>query len=194
MAYNPQDRFFKKAKQEGYKARSIYKLEEIHQRWKILRPSDAVLDLGCAPGSWSQYVLKVLGPQGSLLALDLTPVTLKDPRAQFLTKDIFEMKTEEFVGSPYNVILSDMAPKTTGVVFADQAKSEALCEQVLDLTRDHLRPGGKLVMKLFMGGGAQELIKKARVIFEKVELLKPEGTRKESKEIFIVGLGFRSRK
>lgn len=191
MSYKPQDHYFKKAKKEGFLARSAYKLDEIQQKYKILRAHDKVLDLGCAPGAWSQIVLKILGKTGFLRGVDLKAVVLKAPNAEFMQKNIFDMQPEEFRETPYNCILSDMAPNTTGIMIRDQTLSEELCLKVLSICDQALKPGGNMVMKLFQGGGSKPVELAVKNRFEKYQMLKPNSTRKESKEIFIIGLRFR---
>lgn len=188
MTFNPKDHYFKKAKKEGFLARSAYKLDEIQQKYKILRAKDKVLDLGCAPGAWSQIILKILGNTGFVRGVDLKAVTLKAPNAEFVQKDIFATAIEEFKESPYDVIVSDMAPNTTGIVFRDQCLSEELCMKVIELSDALLRPGGHLVMKLFQGGGSKQIETEVKKRFEKLQMLKPSSTRKESKEIFLIGI------
>ena len=189
MAYNPQDYYFKKAKKEGFLARSAYKLDEIQKKYKVIRPHDKVLDLGCAPGSWSQVALKILGTTGKLRGIDLKSVNLSAPNAVFVQKDIFAVLDEEFLEAPYDCIISDMAPNTTGIAIRDQTLSEELCMKVIELSDRLLKPKGRLVMKLFMGGGTKQIQMEVKKRFEKYQLLKPSGTRKESKEIFVIGLG-----
>jgi 23S rRNA (uridine2552-2'-O)-methyltransferase len=192
MAFNPQDHFFKKAKKEGFLARSAYKLDEIQKRFRIIRPGHRVLDLGCAPGAWSQVALKIIGDRGFVEGIDLKEVSLSAPNARFQVRDAFELTPNDYEGELFDVVLSDMAPNTTGNAFTDQARSEALCDQVLFLAQSMLKPKGNLVMKLFMGGGAKELEMKTRSMFDSFKQIRPEGTRKESKEIFLVGMGFKN--
>lgn len=189
MPFNPQDHYFKQAKKDGYLARSAYKLLEVQKKFKIIKQGDKVLDLGCAPGSWSQVALELIGGKGLLEGFDLKPITLEAPNARFFVRDVFELKPEELNGFPYDVVISDMAPNTTGIVFTDQARSEQLCIKVLEVCQDMLKPNGNMVMKFFQGGGAKELEMQVRKQFKTVKHLKPLSTRKESKEIFIVGIG-----
>ncbi|OFZ12063.1 MAG: hypothetical protein A2Z20_07495 [Bdellovibrionales bacterium RBG_16_40_8] len=188
MSFRPQDHYFKKAKKEGFLARSAYKLDEIQKKYRIIRPSDKILDLGCAPGAWSQIILKILGASGRLRGVDLQAVKLTAPNAVFVKKNIFDMLVEEFAEAPYDSIVSDMAPNTTGIMIRDQTLSEELCFRVLELCDQLLKPGGHMVMKLFMGGGAKQVELEVKKRFDKCQLFKPQSTRKESKEIFIVGL------
>jgi 23S rRNA (uridine2552-2'-O)-methyltransferase len=188
MTFNPRDHYFKKAKKEGFLARSAYKLDEIQQKYRVLKPHNKVLDLGCAPGAWSQIILKVLGTTGYLRGIDLKAVTLRAPNAEFMERNIFDLAPEEFKEAPYDVIVSDMAPNTTGIMIRDQALSEELCLKVVDLCDLFLKPRGHLVMKLFQGGGTKAIETEVKKRFEKLQLLKPQSTRKESKEIFVIGL------
>ena len=191
MTYNPKDHYFKKAKKEGFLARSAYKLDEIQNKYRLIRPGDSVLDLGCAPGAWSQVILKIIGANGKLLGIDLKSVTLKSANAVFVQKDIFLMQAEEFIHAPYDCIVSDMAPNTTGIVFRDQCLSEELCQKVIALSDEYLKPKGRLVMKLFQGPGSKQIENEVKKRFDSIQLLKPLSTRKESKEIFVIGLGKR---
>lgn len=187
MGFNPQDHFFKKAKKEGFLARSAYKLDEVQKKYRVMKPGDKVLDLGCAPGAWSQIALKVVGGKGFVEGIDLKPVTLKAPNGHFFVRDVFDLKSEELQGFPFDVIVSDMAPNTTGIKSADQAKSEELCLKVLELCDQWLKPKGNMVMKFFMGAGSKALELEVKKRFEQVNQLRPDATRSESKEIFIIG-------
>lgn len=191
MGFNPQDHFFKKAKKEGFLARSAYKLEEIQKRHKILKKNDKVLDLGCAPGAWSQMSLKIVGPKGFVEGIDLKPVSLSAPNASFQVKDAFTLEAKDLMNEKFDVVISDMAPSTTGVIFRDQVLSEDLCMHVLELLPRFLKPEGHFTMKIFMGPGSQEIQMRTRKMFKAFKMLKPESTRKASKEIFIIGLGFK---
>lgn len=191
MAFNPKDHYFKKAKKEGFVARSAYKLDEIQKRHRILKRGDRVLDLGCAPGAWAQIALKIVGPQGSVDGVDLKEVNLSAPNAKFQVKDAFTLTEQDFTKVPFDVVLSDMAPNTTGVILRDQVLSEELCAHVLELLPKFLKPGGNFAMKLFMGPGSKDLEMRARKMFKTLKQLRPESTRKSSKEVFVIGLGFK---
>jgi 23S rRNA (uridine2552-2'-O)-methyltransferase len=193
MNYNPKDHFFKKAKAEDYLARSVYKLQEIDQKFKIIRKNDVIVDLGASPGSWSQYCLKTIGNQGKVIGIDLTEVSvIKDPRYIFYHEDIFRMNWPEELAKlnvkTVDVVLSDMAPKTTGIKFTDQMRSLELCEMALQFSNTYLRPGGHFVCKLFHGEQFKEFQTSIKKHFKKVEVMKPESTRKISKEIFLIGI------
>lgn len=195
--FNTKDRFFHKAKDEGFKARSVYKLSEIQQKYKVLKSGQNVIDLGCSPGSWSQYAHEQIGPSGKLLGIDLKPVDLKLARALFFQGNIieemnsgdFQVKIREFFGEEkVNVVVSDMAPNTTGIKSVDQARSLELCEMALDVAERFLKPHGAFVAKLFHSQEFTGFRKKLESSFEKVYALKPEATRSISKEIFLVAL------
>ena len=184
-----QDHFGKKAKSEGRPARSVYKLEEIDQRWKILRPGMRVLDLGCSPGSWLQYAAEKVGSKGHALGYDLKDIEISLPgHAEARIGDVFLVSVDE-LGGKVDVLLSDMAPATMGHHKTDALRSAGLAERALDLADRLLLPGGTVVVKLLEGGEIVELIKRMRLTYAKVERLRPKATRKESTEIFLIGLG-----
>lgn len=196
MAYNPHDYFFKKAKKENYAARSVFKLEEIDQRFRLLKGGQSVLDLGAAPGSWSQYASKKVGHGGRVLGIDLQAISLTLPNAIFVQgdmreKDIAALAREYEIRLPFDVVLSDMAPKTTGIRITDQARSLELCELALETAKKFLKPGGSFVAKLFHSEDFETYRSSLKACFNRVEVLRPKGTRKESKEIFLIGFGFR---
>ena len=187
-----QDHYTRQAKKDKYPARSVYKLKEIQQKNRIIRKGDAVLDLGCAPGSWLKYAAEVAGPSGRVVGIDLKPVTIDLPdQVEVRTGDIYEMLAalKEDAGSGYNVVLSDMAPATTGNKHVDAARSMGLCEAALYVAKDVLRPGGRFVCKIFQGPDFQAFLAEVRQSFKKHKIFKPQSSRKASREIFIIGLG-----
>jgi 23S rRNA (uridine2552-2'-O)-methyltransferase len=193
MAYNLQDYYFKKAKKEDFAARSVFKLEEINQRFKILRSGQKILDLGAAPGSWSQYCSKTVGAQGRVLGIDLQPIKITLPNALFVVTDLRSADLDQIIASsgitpPFDLVISDMAPRTTGVRITDQARSLELCELALNTAERFLKKGGSFVCKLFHSEGYEELRETIRKKFERVETLRPKSTRKESKEVFLIGI------
>lgn len=193
MSYNPRDRFFLKAKKENFAARSVYKLQEIDTKYRIFRNGQVCLDLGCSPGSWSQYASQKVGERGRVLGVDLQPVTVSLPNAVFIEADLRDLKLEDVFREhgfepPFDVVISDMAPKTTGIKFTDQARSMELCELALQTASRFLKPGGAFVCKFFESGDFAALRKQFQNVFRKVEFVKPESTRSMSKEIFFVGL------
>lgn len=193
MGFNPRDHYFKKAKEQNFAARSVFKLEEIDQKFRLFRPGQIVLDLGCSPGSWSQYASKAVGPQGRILGVDLQPVTVKLGNAVFVQADLHDLELvsvfrEQGFEPPFDLVLSDMAPKTTGIRMTDQARSMELCELALDVARKFLKTKGHFVCKLFHSDDFGKLRDEMKKTFSKVEAVKPDSTRKISKEIFLVGL------
>lgn len=192
-SFDPKDHFFRKAKAENFAARSVYKLQEIDERWKLLRPSDQVLDLGASPGSWSQYSAQRIGPRGRVLGIDLSPVSLKIKNASFVQADLrdvnFDLCLKDLgFGDLFDVVLSDMAPNTTGIRSVDQDRSFSLCEMALEVAEKHLKKSGNFVCKYFHSSDFKTLHTRLSRVFHRVEALKPESTRKISKEIFLIGL------
>lgn len=171
----------------------MFKLSEIDERHRVLAPGYRVLDLGCAPGSWLQYAATVVGPHGHLVGVDRAPIELDHPGFRMVTGDIHELDDAELTGDlgAFDVVLSDMAPDTTGIRHVDQARSELLFERALQLATAHLAPAGNFVAKLFMGPDFQRLIRQTRELFDKVKIVKPAGSRRESIEQYVVGLGFK---
>lgn len=185
------DPFTKKARREDYVARSVYKLEEIHQRERVLQNAKLILDLGAAPGSWTQYCLKA-APQAEIIAVDLSPLNVQDPRVIFFQEDIESVRLDEAVaGRPVDVVLSDMAPKTSGIPSSDVALSFELAAMAVRACDRFLKKGGHFVAKLFMGESFQDFEKMLKSRFEDVRLLRPESTRKHSREIFFIGKRFK---
>lgn len=191
--YARPDHHTRSAKAAGYPARSIFKLSEIDRRVGLLRAGQHVLDLGAAPGSWSKYVLERIGTSGRLLAVDLDALaTALGPNAEVVQADVRELP-DAVLGAlaPYDVVLTDMAPRTTGSRTADAWRSHELFTFALEVAERWLAPGGHFVGKLFMGEGFEEARAKVRLGFETVRLIRPETTRSVSHEIFVVGLGRR---
>ena len=193
MSYNPKDHYFRKAKEQNFAARSVFKLEEIDQKFKILKPGQTVLDLGASPGSWSQYSSQKVGTQGRILGVDLSPVTVSLKNAVFIQADLRDLNLQSvflehgFV-PPFDLVISDMAPKTTGIRITDQARSVELVELAMQIAQNYLRPGGHFVAKLFHCDDFSKLRDQIKKDFDRFEAVKPDSTRKISKEIFLVGL------
>lgn len=188
------DRYFKQAKREGKLARSVYKLEELNSRDRIIKPGDKVLDLGASPGSWLEYILGVIGDNGAACAVDLKPIDKKfKGRATFRLMDIMEMKGDEFseVTKEFDAIVSDMAPNTSGIRIMDQARSQELCEAVVRIACPMLKTGGNLVMKIFYGPETEFYRSRLAKEFATVKVRKPEACRDESTEHYFVCLGHR---
>jgi 23S rRNA (uridine2552-2'-O)-methyltransferase len=187
--YDPRDRFFRKAKEEGYRARSAYKLQEIQRRLRVLRPGGRVLDLGAAPGGWLQVAAHEVGPRGRVLGVDLEdipplPAPVQTWKADAFAPELLERLREE---GPFDAVLSDLAPRTSGVRGTDEARSIALAERALDLAGRLLRPGGSFVVKVFMGGDFERFLKAARQAFSRVKIVKPEASvARSSREVYLV--------
>ncbi len=190
---NRHDVYHRRARQQGFLARAVFKLEEIDQKVELLRHGDRVLDLGCAPGSWLQYCRTRVGPSGRLVGIDRAPLPAEIPGARLLVGDVLAITPEELRGdlAAFDVVLSDMAPDTTGVRHLDQARSENLFERALDLSEALLAPGGSFVGKLFQGPAFPDLVKRCRGMFETVKIIKPKGSRQQSIEQYVVGRGYR---
>lgn len=188
--YRRPDAFTKAAKAKGYPARSVFKLEEIDRRVRLLRAGQRVLDLGAAPGSWSMYAAQKIGPSGKLLAVDLTPITVAlGPNARASQGDALSLANEDLaLFAPYDVVLSDMAPSTTGSKIADQARSFELFMRAVQVAEALLAAGGAFVGKLFMSDDFVAARDALRALFAEVRTLRPEGTRSSSGEVFLVGL------
>lgn len=183
-----QDHYFHKAKGEGYVARSAYKLQEIDQKHSVFRKGQRVLDLGCSPGSWLQYAAKAVGPQGHITGIDLSPVKLQLPNfVSVFQADIYDKSTEAYLEQPFDVIISDMAPKTTGIRSVDAQRSYDLCEHVVLLADQFLKTDGHLLIKAFQGGAFGQLKQTFQQRYQKVKICKPQSSRKESVEIFLLG-------
>ncbi len=186
------DPFTKKAKKENYEARSVYKLEEIDKRERVMTGVTNVLDLGAAPGSWTQYCLKKIPAQGKVIAVDLAPLGFSHPQVIFLQESIEGLDLAPIIGSAQiDLVLSDMAPKTTGVHDTDVARSFDLASLALESAKRFLKPGGIFIVKLFMGDSFEEYRALLRSSFEQVRILRPESTRKHSREVFFVAKGFK---
>ena len=183
------DHYFHRAKREGYAARSAFKLEEIDRKHRLLHRGMRVLDLGCSPGSWLQYAAKRIGSEGCALGVDLQPVDVGLPKhVKTLQGDVFELTPEQLPPEPFDLVLSDMAPRTSGIRSMDADRSYTLNQQVLGLSAKHLRSGGNLLVKAFQGAPFEQLRKDFQDTFEEVHICKPRSSRSESVEVFLLGL------
>ena len=189
------DTYVKQARHEGYRSRAVYKLEELDQRDRLLKPGISVVDLGAAPGGWCQYIQRRLGDKARIVALDVLPMDPL-PGVAFIQGDFRDAAVlealEAAVGAArVDLVLSDMAPNISGVDAADQAGTVHLAELALDFARTRLKPGGALVVKLFQGEGFDEFLKQLRQAFGKVALRKPKASRPRSRETYLVARGLR---
>lgn len=185
-----QDTFFHKAKEEGWRSRAAYKLLALDEGGRLLPPGSKVVDAGAAPGSWSQVAARRVGPKGKVVAVDLLPIVpipgVEVIQGDFTQKEVQEKILERFNGSA-DVLLADLAPNLSGNRLVDEAKSSVLVEAVLEFASCHLQPGGRFVVKFFEGANALCLLRQARNLFEKVKVIKPEASRRESREKYMSG-------
>jgi len=184
------DPFFQKAKKEKYIARAVYKLEAIDKKQRIIKRGGRVLDLGCHPGSWMQYACKKVGPAGLVIGVDITPTDPPARNARTITADAFDLDPEtfEYKEGGFDCVVSDMAPNTTGIKTVDQLKSAALVEKALEVAKVYCKPGGHFVAKIFMRPEEPKLFLEIRRYFENAIRFKPEASRSESFESYLVGL------
>jgi 23S rRNA (uridine2552-2'-O)-methyltransferase len=188
------DRFHQKAKKQGFLARAVFKLEELDKQFKLFKPGQRVLDLGCSPGSWLQYARSKVGDKGVLVGLDRGPLRGDVAGARIVVGDVMTIDPKELLGQlpAFDVVLSDMAPDTSGIRSLDQARSEALFERALEIALLTLAPGGNFVGKLFQGPDFKKLIEAVRARFETAKTAKPASSRQISIEQYVVGKGKKS--
>ncbi|UCF93998.1 MAG: RlmE family RNA methyltransferase [Desulfobacterales bacterium] len=187
-----EDHYARRARQERYPARSVYKLQEIQKKYSLIKKGDKVLDLGCSPGSWMLYAARLTGPAGQVVGIDLKPVTVAlPPHVRIHRADILTLEDEALaaVGQDFNVVLSDLAPATTGNKALDAVRSFHLGRAALSIAQKGLTTGGFFVCKIFQGQNFEEFIGLVRLSFAKYKLFKPQSSRKASKEIYIIGFG-----
>ena len=192
-----QDYYFKKAKKEHYPARSVYKLEEAQKKYRFLKTGDTVLDLGCQPGSWAIYAARTVGPEGLVVGVDLQEgqkiSIAKAAKTVWLCQDIMAedvVGTIQEISKNFRIILSDIAPRTSGNKWVDQQQSLNLARRVLELAECLLETGGNLYVKVFEGEDFKEYVDSVRKNFKTVKIIKPKSSRSESREVFILGLEF----
>jgi len=186
------DHYTRRAKKEHYPARSVYKLQELQKRFKLVTSGDRVLDLGCSPGSWTLYAAKLVGHNGRVIGIDKQPVSGKLPgNTETIVGDIFRLEADgcPILAENFNVVLSDMAPSTTGRKDVDAARSAELCRAAMGLAETLLTTGGNFCCKIFTGEDAKPFSESLKKKFRQVRIFKPQSSRKASKEVFIVGLG-----
>lgn len=188
-----EDHYTRRARQEKWLARSVYKLEEIDRKFGLLHPGQRVLDLGCYPGSWSQYCIRSVGPKGDVVGLDVkAPETFRADIFRFIRADVLDLdirwlSTE--IG-PRDAVISDMAPQTTGISVSDVSRSLELAGKALDIAESLLKKNGKFLCKVFEGEGIGPFRKQISSRFARLQIFRPAAVRKASREIYLLGLGF----
>ncbi len=189
-----EDSNYRRAKEEGYAARSVYKLKELDARYNLLKSGYKVLDLGCHPGSWLQFTAAKVGARGQVVGVDIQPLQLSLPAwATFIEADLYQITPEilRLPGQTYDLVLSDAAPRTTGVAHADALKSAELTGIALEMACSLLKPGGNMAAKVFWSADAAELMKRMKNFFNQAKAHKPAASTTSSREIYLVGLGLR---
>ncbi len=197
------DPYVKLAQKEGYRARAAYKLKEIDETLRLVKPGQVVVDLGCAPGAWSQYLRRRMAPggaavgelKGSIIGLDLLPMEpiegVQYIQGDFREAGVLAQLEGLLQGRQADLVVSDMAPNLSGVASVDAARIEELIELAIDFCQHHLKPSGSLVAKVFHGSGYNEIVQRFRANFQTVKPLKPKASRDRSSETFLVGTGLK---
>lgn len=197
------DPYVKLAQKEGYRARAAYKLKEIDETLRLVKPGQVVVDLGCAPGAWSQYLRRRMAPggaavgelKGSIIGLDLLPMEpiegVQHIQGDFREPGVLTQLEGLLQGRQADLVVSDMAPNLSGVASVDAARIEELIELAIDFCQHHLKPSGSLVAKVFHGSGYNEIVQRFRANFQTVKPLKPKASRDRSSETFLVGTGLK---
>ena len=187
------DVYVKKAQAEGVRSRAVYKLEELIDRDRLLKPGMTVVDLGAAPGGWSQLVRQRLGEHGKVFALDILPMQgiagVDFLEGDFREESVLRALEARLAGQPVDLVLSDMAPNMSGVALADQIRAMDLAELALDFSRQWLKPGGAFLIKLFQGAGFDDYIRSLRADFSRVTMRKPKASRARSREVYALATG-----
>ncbi|AOE48975.1 23S rRNA methyltransferase [Kangiella sediminilitoris] len=189
------DPYVKRSQKEGYRSRAVYKLEELDKKYKLIKPGCTIVDLGAAPGGWSQYAAYKVGDKGKIFALDILQM---DPlpdvdfiKGDFREEAVLNQLMSAIGEQKATLVLSDMAPNMSGMDAIDQPKAMYLAELALELARDVLSQGGSYVVKVFQGEGFDEYIRECRASFSKVMIRKPDASRDRSREVYVIGQGFK---
>lgn len=195
IAEHESDPYVLEARRQGFRSRAVFKLKEIQERDKLLKPGQVVVDLGAAPGGWSQFARPLVGTRGVVMALDILPMDPL-PGVDFIQGDFRDdavlLRLEARVGDQMvDVVLSDMAPNISGIDTADQATSIYLCELALEFAKVHLKPRGSMLVKLFQGEGSEAYLKAVREVFDSVAIRKPKASRQRSREVYVLARGFK---
>lgn len=188
------DEYVKKAQQEGYRSRAVYKLKEIQEKDRIIQPNFKIIDLGAAPGGWSQYAAQLIGKNGRIVASDILPM---DPLAfvefvqgDFREESVLNQLLELLGDDKAHLVISDMAPNMSGMDTVDQPRAMYLCELALDMAIKVLRPQGAFLVKLFQGEGSEVFLRDVRQHFKTVKIRKPSASRPRSREVYVLAQGF----
>lgn len=195
MVYKPTDHYYKRAKHEGYRSRAAYKLLELQQRYRLMRQGDTVVDLGASPGGWLQVAARLVGQNGKVVGVDMQPIQpLNERNIIFVEGDItsseMHRKIRELIGRPVDCVLSDLAPKLSGIRDADMARSLELNQTALKIAAELLRPDGALLIKSFMSNDLHSFTAALKRYFSSVQRTKPEATRQGSSEFYFYAKGF----
>lgn len=189
------DPYVRRAQREGYRGRAAYKLQELHDKYGLIRPGHRVVDLGAAPGAWSQVALNALGGRGKVFALDVLPLEPLDGviaiQGDFTEDEPLQALEEALDGEPVDLVLSDMAPNMSGMNAVDQPRAMYLAELALAFARDWLKPGGDFLVKVFQGEGFDPFLADCRNAFDKVSIRKPAASRPRSREVYLLGRGLK---
>ncbi len=197
LAEHHSDEYVKRARDQGYRSRAVFKLKEIDEKYHLLRPGITVVDLGAAPGGWSQFAAERIGASGRIIALDVLPMeglpNVVFVQGDFREEEVLDRLKAALRGSGVDLVLSDMAPNMSGLQAVDLTRAIYLCELALETAEAVLKPGGSLVMKTFMGSGFDALVRVAKGLFVRVAIRKPKASRNRSAETYIVATGFHAK-
>lgn len=185
--YKGTDTYSERAKRDGYAARSVYKLEEIQRRFRVLKRGDRVVDLGCTPGSWTRYAMEQVGRSGCVVGVDINPASISG--FTFIERSIYDVTCEELrehLRGPANVVLSDMAPLTSGQSLSDHVRQLELAQRAADIAAEILAPGGHFIVKVFDGEDAPQFVLPLKLQYSRTKRVKPDATRKKSREFYLV--------
>ena len=189
------DHYVKMAQKKGYRSRAVFKLQEIQDKKRIIKPGQVVVDLGAAPGGWSQIAVPMVGRKGAIIAMDILPM---DPiegvdfiEGDFTTQEVHDQLLEVINGRAVDLVMSDIAPNITGLKAVDQPRSMYLAELALDFAREVLKPGGDFLVKVFQGEGFDEYLRDVRTSFSKVSVRKPKASRPKSREVYLLAQGLK---
>ena len=190
------DPYVQRAQKAGYRSRAVFKLLEIQEKKRVIRPGQVVVDLGAAPGGWSQVAVPLVGRKGAVIAVDILPMEPIEGvdfiQGDFTERDVHDRLLATINGRGVDLVMSDMAPNITGLKAVDQPRAMYLAELALDLAREVLKPGGDFLVKVFQGEGFDEFLKAVRASFQKVVIRKPQASRPKSREVYLLAQGMKT--